>query len=154
MSVLKETERVEDVRDRLREHGKRMTPQRIAVLEALRATTSHPTAEELRVLVQKLVPTISLGTVYRNLHVLVEGGCARRLPTPQGSHRFDGDLSPHLHVICRKCGRIADVHLEIDSGSLGRVSKMTGFTDLAQRVEFRGICAACNGSPVKKERKR
>jgi Fe2+ or Zn2+ uptake regulation protein len=134
---------MEDLRSRLREHGKRMTPQRSAVLEALRATTSHPTAEELRVMVQELVPTVSLGTVYRNLHVLVEEGYVRRLPTPQGSHRFDGDLSPHLHVICRKCGRISDVHLEIDSGALGRVTKLTGFTDLSQRVEFRGICPDC-----------
>jgi Fe2+ or Zn2+ uptake regulation protein len=135
---------MEELRSRLREHGKRMTPQRSAVLEALRATTSHPTAEELRGMVQELVPTVSLGTVYRNLHVLVEEGYVRRLPTPQGSHRFDGDLSPHLHVICRRCGKISDVHLEIDSVALGRVTKLTGYTDLSQRVEFRGICPECH----------
>lgn len=144
MNAPEETPRIDELRSRLREHGKRMTPQRVAVLKALQATTSHPTAEELRGLVQDLVPKVSLGTVYRNLHVLVEEGYVRRLPTPEGYHRFDGDLSPHLHVICRECGRISDVHLEIDSGALGRVTRLTGFTDLSQRVEFRGVCPDCH----------
>ncbi len=143
MNAEEEAPRIDELRNRLREHGMRMTPQRLAVLQALRSTDSHPTAEELRGLVQDLVPRVSLGTIYRNLHVLVEEGYVRRLPTPQGSHRFDGDLSAHLHVICRECGRISDVHLEIDALALERVTTLTGFSNLSQRVEFRGICPDC-----------
>jgi Fe2+ or Zn2+ uptake regulation protein len=154
MKAAAEASMWDELRIRLRERGKRMTPQRIAVLEALRATASHPTAEELRVLVQEVMPKVSLGTVYRNLHLLVEEGWVRRLPTPQGSHRFDADLSAHLHVICRECGRISDVHLEIDSEFRDRVSSLTGYREISQHVEFRGVCPGCRAGsrPVKKRR--
>jgi len=153
MNAPEEIPRLDELQSRLREHGKRMTPQRLAVLQALRSTDSHPTAEELRGLVQDLVPKVSLGTVYRNLHVLVEEGYVLRLPTPQGSHRFDGDMSPHLHVICRMCGHIADVHLEIDSGALDRVTSLTGYSDLSQGVEFRGVCPDCRDLIPKETKK-
>ena len=137
----------EELRDRFRERGKRTTPQLMAVLKTVRATKSHPTAEELRLLVKNQVPTISLGTVYRNLLILVEEGYVQRLPTPKGASRFDGDVSTHQHVVCRECGRIADVHLKIDSGDLGRISRATGYSDLTQRMEFQGICAVCRTRP-------
>jgi len=139
----------EEMRVRFRERGKRTTPQLMAVFDAVRATKSHPTAEELRSLVKARVPTISLGTVYRNLSLLVEEGFVLRLPTPRGSSRFDADVSPHQHVICRECGRIADVHLEIDSSALGRISGLTGYSRLSQNVEFRGLCAVCQGTRSK-----
>ncbi len=154
MDVSERMAGTEEVRDHFRERGKRTTPQLMAVLEAVRATKSHPTAEELRSLVKDLVPTISLGTVYRNLLLLVEEGYVQRLPTPQGSSRFDGDVSTHQHVICRECGRIADVHLEIDPGALDRISVMTGYSELSQSVEFQGLCAGCQEAPAKLERDR
>ena len=121
-----------------------MTPQRAAVLEALRDTVSHPTAEELQHMVQERLPRVSLGTVYRNLQVLVDEGYAVRLPTVQGSHRFDGNMSRHHHAICGVCGAILDVH-DLDDDDLTRTAQaQTGFSGLEARVQFVGVCGDCD----------
>ncbi len=143
MSVPDPSRPVQEVEALLRRSGRRLTPQREAVLDTLRATTSHPTAEELKFMVQERLPTISLGTVYRNLQLLVEAGYAQRLPTQQSCHRFDGNVTPHHHVICRECGRIADVDLDVNVVSLDEVEGLTGYCDLTQKMEFTGICERC-----------
>lgn len=94
-------------------------------------------------MVQERIPRVSLGTVYRNLQVLVDEGYAVRLPTVKGSHRFDGDTSRHHHVLCERCGRILDVH-DLDADGLARSAEArTGFIRLRASVQFVGLCGAC-----------
>ena len=134
---------LDDVRRRLNRQGRRMTPQRSAILEALRATKSHPTAEDLYDMVQERLPRISLGTVYRNLQVLVEEGWANRLPAQSGSHHFDGDISEHHHARCRICDKIFDVDLPEDPALRARVERQTGIRVETLRIEFEGTCRDC-----------
>ena len=136
--------RLEDVRQRLNRHGRRMTPQRAAILEVLRRHPDHPTAEEIYEEVQQNLPRISLGTVYRNLQVLVEEGYATRLAAVQGHHRFDGQTTDHHHVICRSCGRVANVSLEQDPELLVAVTRQSGYELLSHRMEFEGVCGHCS----------
>ncbi|MHC4471886.1 MAG: Fur family transcriptional regulator [Planctomycetota bacterium] len=120
-----------------------MTPQRAAILDVLKSTSSHPTADEVYAAVQKRIPRISLGTVYRNLQVLVEEGYAARLAPSEGSHRFDGEVAEHHHLVCQECGRIDDLHLETDRSLLSRIARRTGYEVLSQRTEYTGVCAGC-----------
>jgi Fur family peroxide stress response transcriptional regulator len=91
----------------LRERGLRLTGPRRVVLDVVGATESHPTAEWVHQMVRRRLPRVSLGTVYRNLRLLVAEGLVKELPSPHA--RFDGNLSEHHHFTCLGCGRISDV---------------------------------------------
>ena len=134
---------VDAVRKKLNRVGRRMTPQRAAVLEALAEIPQHPTAEEIYAVVQQRIPRISLGTVYRNLQVLVDEGYATRLPATEGSHRYDRIVEAHHHIVCRECSRIADIHLDVDLDLRRRVEEQSGFIVMSHRTEFEGTCATC-----------
>ena len=89
----------------LRARGLRLTGPRRVVLDVVRATETHPTAEWVHRMVRRRLPRVSLGTVYRNLRLLVAEGLVKELPGPHA--RFDGNLSEHHHFTCLSCGRIS-----------------------------------------------
>ncbi|MDE7371172.1 MAG: transcriptional repressor, partial [Desulfovibrio sp.] len=119
----------------------RMTRQRAEILAELRKAKTHPTAEEIHAKVRRALPRISLGTVYRNLELLAQAGEILRL---EGGHgrRFDGDVSPHLHVRCVRCGRVADVCGPAPAPELEGLSA-AGFGILGARIELAGLCERC-----------
>ncbi len=104
-------ERMEHFADRCRQGGLAVTPQRLAIVEALLATTDHPRAETIFESVRKLHPHISLATVHRTLETLCQIGEARKVTTLHDSARYDGNLAPHHHVVCVRCRRIRDVEI-------------------------------------------
>ncbi len=83
--------------------------QRESIKSCLMARNDHPTADAIYASIREEFPNISLGTVYRNLNLLVDLGEVRRLRCDNGPDHFDGDTSPHYHFICRKCGRVMDM---------------------------------------------
>src|SRR5512135_2658698 len=87
----------------------RMTKQKRVILEVLKNTKSHPTADWVYDKVKKKIPNISLGTVYRNLNILKSQGEITELCYGKGFSRFDGNASHHYHFTCEQCGRILDV---------------------------------------------
>ena len=122
----------------LRSHGLRLTGPRRLVLEVVRGTQSHPTAEWVHRMVRRRLRRVSLGTVYRNLRLLVTQGLVKELPGPHA--RFDGNLSEYHHFTCLGCGRIMDVAgplIAPQSRALcGRVAAQAGFTVTDHRIEF------------------
>src|SRR5215468_729459 len=131
--------------DALRDRGLRLTGPRRVVLEVVRGTDSHPTAERVHQMVRRRLPRVSLGTVYRNLRLLVSEGLVKELPGPHA--RFDGNVSEHHHVTCLGCGRIVDIAgtlTEPHSRALcGRVAAEAGFSVSHHRIEFYGRCPEC-----------
>ena len=123
-------------------HSQRVTRQRTIILEELRKVVTHPTADELYNMVRRRLPRISLGTVYRNLDLLAEQGAILKIESSGGSRRFDGNLHPHQHVRCLKCGKVADAMLSIPVPDTSRLV-LPGFTITAARLEFDGLCDAC-----------
>lgn len=119
-----------------------MTRQRQVVLEELQAVPCHPSADELYQRVRQRLPHISLGTVYRNLELLVEEGRAIRLDSC-GQRRYDGTVRPHYHVRCCRCGRAEDVELAGEPQLRATVSAQSGYEITGHRLEFTGICPAC-----------
>src|SRR2546428_7901699 len=91
----------------LRGVGLRLTGPRGLVLGVVRGSGAHPTAEAVHQMVRCRLPRVSLGTVYRNLRLLVAQGLVKELPGPHA--RFDCNLSEHHHFTCLACGRIPDV---------------------------------------------
>lgn len=123
----------------------RMTRQRAVILEELRKTKSHPTADELYSIVRERLPRISLGTVYRNLDFLADSGEIRRLEAAGSTKRFDGDISWHQHVRCLRCGRIGDVMQSLATPSVDGIQVEGFFSIVGSRIEFDGICDECAG---------
>ena len=123
-----------------------MTRQRQVILEQLKALKSHPTADELYELVRHRLPHISLGTVYRNLEVLAEGGAIRKLRLGCAQARFDGDPSTHYHVRCVECGQVDDLPLKPLRGIEQACHSIPGYDMLGYRLEFMGLCPRCGKS--------
>lgn len=126
--------------------------QRDAILTFLMSRKDHPTAEVIYENVRKEFPKISLGTVYRNLTLLVDMGHAVKVPCNDGSVHFDGDVNPHYHFECAECGAIIDL-INFDAGKLDALDRMVmdGFDGEIQehKLFFRGICPNC----IKKKNK-
>ena len=124
-----------------RSKARRNTPQRRVILEELRKLESHPTAAELFAIVRARIPRISLGTVYRNLEVLHEGGQINKLELAGAETRFDAMTHPHLHIRCTRCHKVEDLP---DAGlMLDTPSELAGYAIEGSRQEFFGICPAC-----------
>ena len=120
----------------------RTTVQRTVLLQELRSVTTHPTADELYSMTKARLPRISLGTVYRNLDLLVQQGEVVCLDIAGAQKRFDGNVMPHQHVRCSVCGKVADLYEELSLPGIEDVT-LDGFTITGVRVEFEGICAEC-----------
>ena len=124
----------------------RMTRQRMLILNELRSRRTHPTAEEIHDRVRVHLPRISLGTVYRNLELLARSGQAMMLEHAGSRLRFDGDTTPHRHVRCAVCGRIADVQGAPADMPPPEGAGAEGFRILSMRVEYVGLCDECGRS--------
>jgi len=120
-----------------------MTKQRKLVLEELRKLKNHPSADYLFGIVRKTMPNISLGTVYRNLDVLVSSGMALKLDLAGGQSRYDGDVSEHYHIRCHSCGRVDDLAKAAVAGIDNPRVLDTDYAVAGWRIEFDGVCPAC-----------
>lgn len=126
--------------DLLRRHGLRATPQRRAIIDAVRTTGGHVTAESVFEQVRSELPTISLKTVYETLHSLVAVGELQELVLGAGPTRFDATIGPHHHVICLTCNRIVDVDYDVHAIA---DDQRQGFSIVRTDVIAWGRCPDC-----------
>ena len=127
-------------------NSKRMTRQRRLVLEELRKLKNHPSADYLFGVVRQKMPNISLGTVYRNLDVLVNSGQALKLDLAGGQCRYDGDTSPHHHIRCRLCRTVDDLPESAVAGIDNPRVFDSDYVVTGWRMEFEGVCPGCQHS--------
>ncbi len=121
----------------------KMTPQRRAILEELAKLRSHPTADEVFVLVRKKVPKVSLATIYRNLECLAEAGMIQKLELTGKKRRYDADTERHYHFRCIECGKVFDLALDAEGALDELADQIEEFEVLEHRLEFRGRCPEC-----------
>lgn len=121
----------------------RYSRQRELIYQSVCASRAHPTAEMVYAALKPHHPNLSLGTVYRNLHLLAEEGKIIRMPFPV--ERFDGDLHPHSHFCCEKCGAVRDVELPYDETLDAAAAEQLGHNVERHSVVFYGLCPACAG---------
>ena len=131
---------------RCRARGVRVTTQRLAVFQALAEDATHPTADPLYAGLRKSMPSLSLSTVYRILESLEKEGLIRRVGATNGISRYDGNLLPHQHLVCRHCGGMTD--LEDESLSRLRLSGVCYGGFVAEELDIRvlGTCVQCRRS--------
>ena len=123
----------------------RHTVQRQIILDTLQSLDTHPSAENLYGKIQKVHPTISKATVYRNLRQMADRGTIAQVAVTDGVARYDGNVSPHYHFICDMCNRVVDV--ETDGAAL-HVKRCFGQCDhqvTRHTVLFFGVCSSCEG---------
>ena len=136
--------RLNQMLKRLRGQNFRVTPQRLAILRVLAASTEHPTAEMVYEEVRTDFPTTSLATIYKTGSLLKELGEILELWFTDGSNRYDGSKPfPHPHVICTQCKRIIDPDLSSLRDLTREVMEETGFHIITHRLDFFGICPEC-----------
>lgn len=123
---------------------RRNSKQRQIILDAVRATDSHPTAEEIYIAVRQQVPNISLGTVYRNLNLLAQMGEIQKLELSCEKDRFDHTCGSHPHIICTKCGCVADMPKELQS-QVEQLVANGSYTVEQVRLTVYGLCQRCAG---------
>jgi Fur family transcriptional regulator, stress-responsive regulator len=135
----------DDLIDILHARGQRVTPQRLAILRALRDHGAHATAEEICRTIRDDLPGTSVPTVYATLDLLVELGLARKLDLGLGSARYDARTDPHQHAVCRGCGRIDDLELLLDRDRLERATREAAFHPDSAELVVTGLCRECYG---------
>ncbi len=124
----------------IRKRGMRVTPQRYAILDYLRRSPGHPSAEEISREVNSSLPLASRATIYNTVSALQTAGLITAVTFEDGVTRYDANLEPHHHFICRICGAVADVptgRMEVQV-KLRERHKLEAF-----ELTMRGICSEC-----------
>ncbi|HPW17047.1 MAG TPA: transcriptional repressor [Candidatus Aminicenantes bacterium] len=119
----------------------RRTPQKMAIDAYLAGNREHPCAEEIHEALRPRFPTMSLSTVYNELHRLQREGRVHEVAIGSGKARFDPDSRPHHHLVCVECRAVVDIERSFDL-ALGP-GDARGFRVLHHHVGFYGLCPDC-----------
>ena len=122
---------------------RKYSKQKEAIRTYLTGRTDHPCAEQIYTAVKEMSPTVSLGTVYRNLGILVEDGELARISCGDGSEHYDPRTDMHGHFYCTACGELTDVETPGMPGMKSKISKAYGADVGAAMVVFNGVCGKC-----------
>lgn len=126
------------------ERKRNYSRKREAILNAVRSTTSHPTADWVYEKLKSEYPDLSLGTVYRNLAQFKEEGTIASIGVVNGQERFDGNVHPHTHFVCSKCGAVLDIPDDyIGADRIGEAEKKYHLRIDSSDVLLRGVCPDC-----------
>lgn len=118
--------------------------KRNAILNCLRQSKAHPSAETLFAELKSDIPDISLGTVYRNLSLFKKQGLATSVATVNGVERFDGNTQPHVHFICNDCGAVIDLEdMAVPKSLADTAARCSGGTVSSCQLSFTGQCREC-----------
>lgn len=117
-----------------------MTEQRRIISEVIQMTVGHMTAEQIFLAAKERMPTIAMGTVYRNLGLMERAGEIRRIPMPDAPDRYDKTTRLHDHLICRVCGNLEDVCIKNLMDIFGEHPEI--HVD-SYELALYGICSAC-----------
>ena len=130
----------------------RMTSQRRVILDALKSSKSHPSADMVYDFVRARIPNVSLGTVYRNLETMYRNKMIVKIETPDGQKRFDYNTEAHPHFHCDKCGKIEDIPMELEAPAPDPGSSwMQQRVITSSTLHYRGLCADCAGENLTSE---
>ncbi|MDR1723898.1 MAG: transcriptional repressor [Tannerella sp.] len=122
--------------------GIRPSIQRIAIMRYLQNHKTHPTADEVFEALREDIPTLSKTTVYNTLKLFVDNGAALYVGIDEKNARFDGNLEPHTHFRCKKCGAITDIPMNVEDFL---PKEFNGDIDEFY-IYLKGLCAQCKSN--------
>lgn len=143
---------MQDLVQKLRVHGIAVTPQRLAVLASVQHRHDHPSAEKIYREVRRELPAISFNTVYKTLEVLCQKGLVLKVNPLHEVARYDGETDRHVHLICRRCQSIVDLHRQPEVEPDFDPRMLQGFRVEHQSITLWGLCPHCQESEAEKER--
>jgi Fur family peroxide stress response transcriptional regulator len=120
-----------------------LTKQRHAVLQVIRESEEHMTANEVFEHARRVLPGISFATVYNSLRFLKQEGMIGEVRFGTGASRYDRTLTRHDHAICTKCGKLVDIELPIPDGLLEEAADRSHFVAESIEMTLRGLCPDC-----------
>ena len=134
----------QEIASLLRQGGIRVTPQRLAISEAVLNSRDHPSVQQIYERVKDHFPSMTLATIYSTLDVLENSGLIQELPFPQFS-RYESNLEPHVNLVCVKCGAVTDADIGHDSVVTlkNQIAGESRFKVGWQTVDFHGWCSNC-----------
>ena len=127
----------------LRDHGFQVTAQRVLIYDYLKHSLEHPSAEKIFRDIFKSLPGISRATVYNTLEAFSSRGLIQKINSPAGVACYDGNLGPHIHLVCTRCHRIVDFHENPLEAFEVPETIWPGFRASRTSVIFYGICETC-----------
>ncbi len=129
-----------------KEAGITPTQQRLVIWQTLTEMHNHPSPEDVYVRVKPQLPTVSLATVYKNIHLFIDTGMFREVSMHHGTLRIETNSALHHHLVCRKCKSIFDLDAKQLSGFPIPQSLPDGFVAEQFSIDVLGLCAACRKS--------
>ena len=120
-----------------------LTKQRQAVLQVIRESEEHLTANEVFESARRILPGISFATVYNSLRFLKQGGLIGEVRFGADCTRYDRTLSRHDHAICSKCGKLVDLDLAIPDSLVKAAALHSKFEAESIELTLRGLCPDC-----------
>ncbi len=138
--------------DRLRMRSVRVTPQRLAIAEAVLNSSDHPTVQQIYERVSDNFPSMTLATIYSTLGVLERSGLIQELPFERMS-RYEPNMDPHVNLVCIGCETVmdADAGQEAVVRLRNRILNESDFEVAWQRVDFYGWCPKCSAEKRQEE---
>ena len=119
------------------------TKQRNAVLQVIRDSDEHLTANEVFEYSRRLLPGISFATVYNSLRYLKNEGLIGEVRFGQDCTRYDRRLTRHDHAICHSCGKLVDLELPLSSALMKKAAELSRFRPDSVEIILRGTCPEC-----------
>ncbi len=117
--------------------------QRERILKILQNTKSHPTANWVYDELKKDFMNLSMGTVYRNINILLDQNLIQKIESGSSFDRYDANIATHYHFICKECGSIDDLDIALVEDLHEMVEEQTGYRADKHRLDFYGICPGC-----------
>jgi Fur family peroxide stress response transcriptional regulator len=118
--------------------------KRDAILDYLRQSKAHPSAETIYTDLKPQIPDLAMGTVYRNLTLFKQQGMVSSVATVSGVERFDANTAPHVHFICTDCDAVIDLHkMQVPESLSAAAAACCGGSVSGCQLSFTGLCQAC-----------
>ena len=127
----------------------KLTRQRDAILQVIRESETHPTANEIFQAARLRLPTISYATVYNSLRFLKEAGLVHEIKFGDSASRYDRATHRHDHAICNECGRLVDFELPQAAELIQAAARKSKFKAQSVHLTLRGLCPDCNKSEAR-----
>jgi Fur family transcriptional regulator, peroxide stress response regulator len=118
----------------------KLTPQRECVLEVVRSSATHLTANEVYLQSQQRLAGISFATVYNSLRYLTEAGLVSEITFGNGASRFDRRVGRHDHALCTQCGVLVDLEMDETAELMRMAARRSRFKAESVHLTLYGLC--------------